>query len=92
MLLALSLLASFWLAYSQNSNNLQPGCLPIPALPEGISSRPESWPHSTPLLQTLKDSSNTRRLAKRVSTFWSGWQNVQYLFALYALDYSTLAS
>ena len=28
------LLASFWLAYSQAPNNLQPGCLPVPSLPE----------------------------------------------------------
>lgn len=28
------LLASFWLAYSQAPNNLQPGCLPVPSLLE----------------------------------------------------------
>ncbi|KAK3173434.1 hypothetical protein OEA41_006763 [Lepraria neglecta] len=81
VLLALSFLASFWLAYSQAPNNLQPGCLPVPSLPENFFSKPESWPHGTPLLQTLKDSTNPPRIVRRASTFWSGWENVHYLFA-----------
>ena len=92
MLLALSFLASLWLAYSQAPNNLQPGCLPVPSLPENFSSKPESWPHGTPLLQTLKDSASPPRIVRRASTFWSGWENVHYLFALYVSTHSTHSS
>ena len=75
-----------------SSNNLQPGCLPVPSLPENFSGKPESWPHGTPLLQTLKDSASPPRIVRRASKFWSGWENVHYLFALYVSTHSTHSS
>ena len=80
-----SFLASLSLVYSQAPINLQPGCMPVPALPDSFSTKPESWPHRTPLLQTLEGSTNPPRVVRRISRFWNGWENVHFLFALYAL-------
>ncbi|KAK4695217.1 hypothetical protein P7C71_g2497, partial [Lecanoromycetidae sp. Uapishka_2] len=42
--------------------------------------KPDHWPHSTPLLQ-LYNRTGAHSFAKRqASTFWNGWENVQYWF------------
>lgn len=66
--------------------------LACPKSARNFSSKPESWPHGTPLLQTLKDSAILPRFVRYASTFWSGWENVLYLFALYVSTHSTDSS
>ena len=66
--------------------------LACPKSARNFSSKPESWPHGTPLLQTLKDSASLPRFVRYASKFWSGWENVLYLFALYVSTHSTDSS
>lgn len=80
----------------QSTSFLQPGIVPIPDLPSNFSKEPEHWVHTTPLLDTantiipLSIPSFRRRDAnhrsKNVTHFWRGWENIDYLFSLYAFQ------
>lgn len=70
-------------AYGEASVQLQPGCHPIPSLPNGFSMNPDHWPHSTPLLQLHNQTAAHSSAKRQISTFWSGWENIHYWFPLY---------
>lgn len=81
----------------QSTSFLQPGIVPIPSLPSNFSKEPEHWVHATPLLDTadtiipLSIPSFRRREAnhrsKNVTHFWRGWEDIHYLFSLYAFQH-----
>lgn len=73
--------ANDWSPFLSSTQNLQPGINAVPMLPSNFSMKPGDWPHSTPLLQK-PDISPSDHLRKRKSTFWRGWRDVSYIFAL----------
>ena len=70
-------------AFNQSLSNFQPGCFPVPNLPANFSTSSDYWPHGTPLVKPFDKPVNSRRNVKRVTGYWTGWNNVHYLFALY---------
>ena len=69
--------------HSLSLYHFQPELHPAPSLPSNFSIKPEHWRHATPLLQNVSQSVDRLLIQRQVSTAWSGWQDIHYLFALY---------